>query len=360
MKRMFFLSLSVFLFYLAGMYRYPALMILAVGQLLMALYLKIQAHVCSKRVRAGFCRKMATAVKGEPVSCGLSVGNQGKLPVGRLRFSIKYGYGDRKKKKHLYGNAGDKNNFSIRPLYCGVAELCLEKIRVYDYFFLSSVERKISDRMRIMVFPREREMKVCFSDAGKAGEPEDCVGVDFGQPGNGQIRQIREYREGDSLKSIHWKLSARTDKLLIREYEGEAKGRTELFLDLEGYGEASLREKDAFYELLSALVLGLLRSRDSVFVWWRGEAVGEGGMDVTECSQCRELLAELYFILDRDMPVERSPKRAGRQEKKQGIGERLSLDLQLRLSAGGREVFRFSRENLEMELQEIQRIGITE
>ena len=45
MKRMFFRSLSVFLVYLAGMYRYPALMILAVGQLLMALYLKIQAHV---------------------------------------------------------------------------------------------------------------------------------------------------------------------------------------------------------------------------------------------------------------------------------------------------------------------------
>ena len=83
-------------------------------------------------------------------------------------------------------------------------------------------------------------------------------------------------------------------------------------------------------------------------------------MDVTECSQCRELLAELYLMLDRDMPVERSPKRAGGQEKKQGIGERLSLDLQLRLSAGDREVFRFSRENLEMELQEIQRIGITE
>ena len=83
-------------------------------------------------------------------------------------------------------------------------------------------------------------------------------------------------------------------------------------------------------------------------------------MDVTECSQCRELLAELYLMLDRDMTVGRSLERAGRQEKKQGIGKRLSLDMQLHLFEGDREVFQFSRENLETELQKVQRIGITE
>ena len=295
MKRMFFLSLSVSLVYLAGMYRYPALMVLAVGQLLLALFLKIQVHVCGRQVQAGFRRNLVSAVKGEPVSCGLSADYRERLPAGRLRFSIRYGYGDRKKKKRLYGNAGDENTFSICPAYCGMAELCLKEVRVYDYFFLGAVKQKISDKMRIMVFPRERALNLWFPDARMQREPEDCRREASGLQGNGQIRQIREYREGDSPKSVHWKLSARTDRLLVREYEREEKGRAELFLDLSGHGEAKPREKDAFYELLSALLLGLLQNRDSVLVCWQ-EARGKRRMDITEPSRCRELLAKLYLL----------------------------------------------------------------
>ncbi len=33
------------------------------------------------------------------------------------------------------------------------------------------------------------------------------------------LKELREYRDGDRLKDIHWKLTAKTDEIMVREYE---------------------------------------------------------------------------------------------------------------------------------------------
>lgn len=369
MKRLCFLSFSVFMAYIAGMYRYPALMVLAVGGLLLLLFLTVQLMVCGRRVQVGFGRKVLTAVKGEAVSCKILVDYTGKLPAGRLRFSIRYGYGGGSKKgKRLYGSASGKNEFSIAPAYCGVAELCLKEYRVYDWFSFGFRKRKMSDKMQVMVFPGERELNLRFPDTGKEGAAEAYAVEAFGIPGNDRMRQIREYREGDSLKLLHWKLSARADRLLVREYEREEKGQAELLLDLSGYTEAGPEEKDAFYELLSALLLGLLRNRDGVWVHWQGEDVGAGGMDVTDPAQCRELMAGLYLLSAvggeglppfsiREKAFPGGNLSAEWEKGQPGAAdgrECFLLDMHLHLSAGGRQLFQFSVEKLDEELQKVQ------
>ncbi len=369
MKRVCFFSLSVFFVYVAGMYRYPALMVLAVGQLLLLLFLTVQTSLCIRRVQVGFRRKLLTAVKGEAVSGEIRADYDGKLPAGRLCFSIRYGYGGGTKKKkvrRLYGNAGGINAFSMVPAFCGMAELCLEECKVYDFFSLGFGKRELSDNLRMMVFPKERELSLCFQHAAEEGAREEYATAGPGMPGNDRLRQIRDYREGDLVKSLHWKLSARADRLLVREYEREAKGQAELLLDLNGYGEAGPKEKDAFYELVSALLLGLLRNRDSVRVHWRGEHTNEEAMNVTVPAQCRALLARLYLLSGAD-GEELSPSGTGEKalpgggwsaERERtcatGCRECFLLDMRLRLSVDGRQLFGFSAEKLEEELQRVR------
>lgn len=48
----------------------------------------------------------------------------------------------------------------------------------------------------------------------------------------------RPYRPGDSLRDIHWKLSAKTDDLVVREAQEPVLGRCLLTLDLTAPGEA--------------------------------------------------------------------------------------------------------------------------
>lgn len=56
------------------------------------------------------------------------------------------------------------------------------------------------------------------------------------KPGGGfsEIHDLREYRPGDSLHEIHWKLSAKTDKLIVREAEEPNRGLIVLSFDFSG------------------------------------------------------------------------------------------------------------------------------
>lgn len=47
-----------------------------------------------------------------------------------------------------------------------------------------------------------------------------------------EIRQLRPYQPGDSLRDVHWKLSARTEELLSKQYGGQEEYCARLFLDL--------------------------------------------------------------------------------------------------------------------------------
>ena len=56
------------------------------------------------------------------------------------------------------------------------------------------------------------------------------------KPGGGfsEIYDLREYRPGDSMHEIHWKLSAKTDKLIVREAEEPNRGLIVLSFDFSG------------------------------------------------------------------------------------------------------------------------------
>lgn len=349
MKKIFCLFLSICLIYLAGMYRYLALMVLAVGQMLLVVFSAIQVYSCRRRVQAGFEKSIMAAEKDETFFSEIFVNYEGEFPPGKLRLFMKYGYGEKKKRKSLCGTVNEKTVFSVCPAYCGMAEVRLDGIRVYDSFSIGSAKRKLSDCMRVMVFPRERALDIQDLEVRNEEGPEKSTANSALVLGRDELRQIRGYREGDSPRHLHWKLSARMDELLVREYEQEDKGRAELFLDLDGQKAASLQEKDAFYELLSALLLGLLKKRASIQVCWQARDFGEGMMEITNTAQCRELLAKLYILAADNTDEAEGGDR--KQTWKNRYRESLVLDSRLRLFQGSRLLYQFSKERLEEEIQ---------
>src|SRR5690606_28921583 len=56
-------------------------------------------------------------------------------------------------------------------------------------------------------------------------------------PYHDEISRIREFRHGDDLRMIHWKTTARTNELMVREYE-ESRDR-DLWLVIDGWLESS-------------------------------------------------------------------------------------------------------------------------
>ena len=55
----------------------------------------------------------------------------------------------------------------------------------------------------------------------------DRIGMD-----SQEIFDTRYYRQGDLLKNIHWKLSAKADDLLVKEFSMPADQSVEIYLDM--------------------------------------------------------------------------------------------------------------------------------
>lgn len=85
------------------------------------------------------------------------------------------------------------------------------------------------------------------------------------EPGHEQYRDLREFREGDDPRRIHWRTSARRGKLILKEFE--AKGGLDVILLIEAWLPQPTPEARANLEwiisLAASLSLDILRDRET-------------------------------------------------------------------------------------------------
>ena len=153
------------------------------------------------------------------------------------------------------------------------------------------------------------------------------------------MRQIRDYQPGDSFRTIHWKQSARTDTLMVREYAKEGKRSLTVTLDMERPKPLPPAQRNAFYEVVQSLLLGLTAREVLVQLWWNHRE-GTDCFQVSGEEDCREALLRLY---------ETGGFFSG--EKKGLPQEGFWLDSSLTLSFREEKIFAFSPKNYENELK---------
>ena len=136
--------------------------------------------------------------------------------------------GEKRKVRGSSDCGTDSISYKDTAAHCGILTFRVVSLKVFDYLFLFS--GKLEDEMKVVVFPRRYEMKI-EADLVSDGNAEQNQRISF-LPGFNyeDIRQIREYRDGDSIRHIHWNQTARSDQLWVKEYEEEINGPVRLFL----------------------------------------------------------------------------------------------------------------------------------
>ncbi len=117
--------------------------------------------------------------------------------------------------------------------HCGTLAVAPQKARVYDYLGLFKLPARLCPQTLIVVRP------VPVPIAG-LHVPELALEKSWRpKPGGGlaENHELRLYRPGDSIQQIHWKLSAKTGKLILREPMEPIRGRVLVRLDLTGTSE---------------------------------------------------------------------------------------------------------------------------
>lgn len=349
MKKVIYFLLTVITCYFAAMYRYLPLMALAVMQLFLFLLLFGQVQYCGRKMAVEFSRSKDSMEKGSGLWCRILVHNQGRLPVGSFRLRIKFGYrhGEVYETKKLYASAKcgeDSLDFSVCPPYCGIVKLEITQLRIYDYLSLFSHRVPVKEEMEIVVFPGQRAVSLTFASQEGTESLKESIAAYKGDA-SGEIRQVREYRTGDSSRYIHWKLSAREESLYLKEYEKEQGLSVDLFLDLSEAGNTPADEMGCFYELTAALIRGFLEKAEEIRVLWNSgrQTVFEV---LSEKEQCNDLLLQIY----QEEPCEEDQKETAK-ENMEG-GKFFSLDTALHWYYDGKLIYHFSGELPVGELEE--------
>ena len=155
-----------------------------------------------------------------------------------------------------------KCGFSIRSDHCGMLEARVCDIRYYDWLSLFSVKQgkgAVPAKGRCMIPPETFPVEIVRDSTpvpSQSAEPET-----LGWPGNdfSEIYSLRGYEPGDDVKRIHWKLTEKTDEVLVRE--GSRPQEDEVLLYWDRTGKTDPAVADALAECVTSVGLALLQSR---------------------------------------------------------------------------------------------------
>jgi uncharacterized protein (DUF58 family) len=104
--------------------------------------------------------------------------------------------------------------------------------RVTDPLGLAEVSRTLAGRSRLVVIPAVVPL-TGLPAGGELGA--GAAGAGRLAPGPGQDSAVvRSYRQGDDMRKVHWRTTARRDELMVRIEEWSERGRATVLLDHRG------------------------------------------------------------------------------------------------------------------------------
>lgn len=143
----------------------------------------------------------------------------------------------------IHPDGRGKRVVEVESSRCGLVRLAVSCTEVRDWFALTKIRRDIQAEVSVLaepaLFPVELRMEpdsgVCSREEGgnhrRAADPE---------PGD-----MREYMPGDDIHRIHWKLSEKLDRTMIRESAPEALDMPALLLETNFPGKTDPEAMDA-------------------------------------------------------------------------------------------------------------------
>lgn len=164
-----------------------------------------------------------SALRSRPATGTLQVRNTGRLPVTRAVCRVRC-------KNHYTGQTADfdivfsagpgqvvKVPFDFACVHCGRVSVHAAALKTTDHFGVLSCTVPAGAACSITVLPDTFSTAVTLPGEAystRQGEDDGAQrpGVDYSE-----TLWLRDYRQGDGLRSIHWKLSGKMDRLIVRE-----------------------------------------------------------------------------------------------------------------------------------------------
>lgn len=128
--------------------------------------------------------------------------------------------------------------FNVRGLY----KVGADAVIFYDFLKLFSIKKKLNKSSVVVVAPRQLQLTLPVQTVRQEQENTVTAGgheTKF----NGDMAGIREFNEYDTLRQVHWKLSARLSKMIVKTYWENSCDNIMVLADLFPYEEDPLTNR---------------------------------------------------------------------------------------------------------------------
>ncbi|TDV46322.1 uncharacterized protein (DUF58 family) [Actinophytocola oryzae] len=163
----------------------------------------------------------------------LHITSTGRLPTGGLLVSdgVPYSLGGKPRFviEHLPRHTGTRLRYHVQPMLRGIQQLGPLKATITDPFGLAEFERELAHTSRLIVVPRVVRLVGVPGGSGLGSGDDGSVRLNAGQGEDDAI--VRPYRQGDDLRKVHWRSTAKRDEMMVRVEERPWRGGTTVLLD---------------------------------------------------------------------------------------------------------------------------------
>jgi len=196
--------------------------------------------------------------RGEKVQLEVTLSCRGLIPVAPLLLEMGAGVDQESRRMIVDAGAARAVCFDLpcHAAHVGVMQPGVEAVTVTDLFGICSW--RIEPRREgggLLVLPQPFEVGEQIYAAGESGsESMARASEDVTSPAD-----VRAYQQGDPMRKIHWKLSARKQELMVRRYEAPVMPDALVLLDCavppaQKTQEALLDVKDALLETAASIM----------------------------------------------------------------------------------------------------------
>lgn len=205
----------------------------------------------------------AICMKGTAPVLHLELSGAGRLPVPQVKATlVAKNLLTGEESRTVVRLSSDEGSLGL-PLdlsseYCGCLQVSVEKARALDLFGIVGCQLETGETRFVTVFPQPiaRDVRVLPS----MGQNLDSVVYSPARKGTDatEVFALREYVEGDSLRTVHWKLSAKTGTLTVKEPSLPIDDKVLLFWDHYAQPAVLPEEADAMACVVCSLAQALM------------------------------------------------------------------------------------------------------
>ena len=271
MKKLIYVVFMITTIYLGIMYEWEESVWLLSAEIIFPFLCFGMAWSASRRMEWNIILQKDTAEQGERIPLKIRTWNKGGIPsVVQVACSYRYVSGSERKdvRTSVYVPAKKREQIemNIPAKHCGKIRVSVSSIRIFDCWGLFSVRKKDKKNYEITIMPKPFPINLVVSNRTRWFPVDgESYAQDRGGDDTAEIYEIREYRAGDRMQKVHWKLSAKEDDLYIKEFSYPLGAAVILMLE-EGIKEESMEQ---FMEAVVSVSTALLQGECPHYMIWQ-------------------------------------------------------------------------------------------